>query len=544
MDKLQRRTLSYVTGLLVVIAAFTALYHYGMATFEGESLSVLHSLQVVVETFTTTGFGSDAPWISPEMNLIVIVMDLVGVVMIFLALPALVFPLLQDVLSTTVPKAVSGEPTNHVVVCTHTPRTEALTDELESWGVEYVVVEPDRDRAVELHEAGGVVINADPESVEGLENARVRHARAVVADVSDEVDASIVLTAKEVAEDVRVVSVVEDPDTVRYHELAGADSVLTPRTLLGESLARKVTTAIEADVGDAIEIGSDLEIAELSIHRGSELAGRTLADSGIRERSGANVVGAWFDGAFESPPSPDSTLDAGTTLVVTGTTSQLESLKALTRSESRRVGPGETVVVGHGEVGRTVAAELDDAGVPHTVLDLVEQPGVDAVGDGTDADALRDAGVLDARSVVLALPEDTTTEFATLVVRDLTDDVEILARAEETENVQKMHRAGADYALSLATITGRMLASTILEAENVISLDTQVEVVQTTASGLVGSTLGDADVRSLTGCTVIGVERDGEVLTDLGPGFPVQHGDEVIIAGTTEGTNRFHELLG
>jgi Trk K+ transport system NAD-binding subunit len=529
---------------MAVMAAFTIIYHHGMASFEGEPETYLHSLQVVVETFTTTGFGSDAPWQSTEMNLIVVVMDLVGVVMIFLALPVLVFPLLEEVLSTTVPTAVSGDPTNHVVVCTHTPRTETLTDELESWDVEYVIVEPDRDRAAEIYEAGHSVIHADPESVEGLENARVPEARAVVADVSDEVDASIVLTAKEVAEDVRVVSVVEDPESARYHELAGADSVLTPRTLLGESLARKVTTAVTTDVSDAIEIGSDFEIAELSIHRGSELAGRTLADSGIRERAGVNVIGAWFDGEFESPPSPDSRLPAGTILLVTGAESQVESLKALTRSESRAYGPGETLVVGYGEVGRTVAAELDDAGVPHTVLDLADQPGVDVVGDATEADDLREAGVLHDRSAVLALPDDTITEFATLVIRDLSDEIEIVARAEETENVQKIYRAGADYALSLATITGRMLASTILEEENVISLDTQVKVVGTEAPGLVGSTLGEADVRSRTGCTIVGVERDGTILTDVGPEFRIQHGDEVIIAGTTDGTNRFHELLG
>jgi Trk K+ transport system NAD-binding subunit len=542
MDNLRRRTVYYVAGLIAVIAGFTTIYHYGMVTFEGETPSVYHSLQVVVETFTTTGFGSDAPWESAEMNLVVVLMDLTGVALIFLALPALVFPLFRDALSTTVPTAAPEDRVDHVV-CTYTSRTDALIDELASWDVECVVVEPDRDRAADLYESGYDVVHADPESVEGLRRARVPAARAVVADVSDEVDASIVLTAKELAEAVPVVSVVEDPESVRYHELAGADDVLTPRTLVGESLARKVTAAVTTDVGDTIEIGSDLEIAELSIHRGSDLAGRTLAESGIRERFGVNVVGAWFDGAFENPPSPESTLDAGTILLVTGTERQLESLKALTRSESREFGPGETLVVGYGEVGRTVAGALDGADVPHTVLDIDDKPGVDAVGDATDADALRDAGALDARSAVLALPDDTTTEFATLVLRDLSDRIEVVARAQETENVQKMYRAGADYALSLSTITGRMLASTILEGENVISLDTRVEVVQTAAPGLVGSALGDADVRSRTGCTVVGVERDGEIHTDVGPDFRFRHGDELIITGTTEGTNRFHELV-
>jgi K+/H+ antiporter YhaU regulatory subunit KhtT len=88
-----------------------------------------------------------------------------------------------------------------------------------------------------------------------------------------------------------------------------------------------------------------------------------------------------------------------------------------------------------------------------------------------------------------------------------------------------------------------MLASTILEDEEVISLDKQVEVVRTHAPGLVGRTLGEADVRARTGCTVVAVERDGEVLTDLGPEFRIREGDELVIAGTDEGTNRFTEMM-
>jgi Trk K+ transport system NAD-binding subunit len=149
----------------------------------------------------------------------------------------------------------------------------------------------------------------------------------------------------------------------------------------------------------------------------------------------------------------------------------------------------------------------------------------------------------DARTVVLALPDDTVTEFATLVVRDLNPDLEIIARTEETENVAKLYRAGADYVLSLATVSGRMLASTLLEEEQIVSPDTQVEVVRTRASKLAGRTLHDADVRSRTGCTVVAVERDGEVVTDVGPSFRVRAGDELVVAGPADGIGQFTQLL-
>lgn len=542
MDKWQRRTVYYSLLLIGIMLVYAALYHHGMRIYEGENLSFLHSLQVVVETFTTTGFGSDAPWNSPEMNAFVIVMDLTGVGLIFMALPVLMFPLLEDILSTTVPKSVENGLDDHVVICTYTSRANALIGELESWDVDYVIVEPDRDRATELYEDGYRVIHEDPESVSGLEQAELPSARALVADVSDQVDTSIVLTAQEVAEDVPIISVVEEPDRTAYHRLAGADEVLSPRPLLGKSLAAKVTTSVTTELDDVLEIGDDFEIAELPIHRGSKLVGTTLIESGIREQAGVNVIGAWFRGEFKTPPSPDATLMNGTVLLVTGRESHLEQLKELTRSEVRRFNHEETIVIGYGEVGRTITNALEEANLPHTTVDQADMEGVDVVGDAAEPETLQEAGMDEARSVILALPDDTTAEFTTLVIRDLSPQTEVIARVEEAQSTQKMYRAGADYVLSLATVSGRMIASTILEDEDVLSLDQQVEVVRTSAPELVGQTIGGALVRTKSGCTVVGLERDGDVMLDVGPDVRVESGDELIIAGTDEGIRRFNEL--
>jgi Trk K+ transport system NAD-binding subunit len=474
---------------------------------------------------------------------LVIVMDLVGTLLIFMALPVLVFPLFEDILSTTVPTSVPDDTEGHVIVCSYTARAEALVDELDSWDVDHVITEPNREHATELYENDHRVIHADPTSIAGLEGAALASARAIVADVSDQVDASIVLAAQEVAEDVPVISVIEEPDRQNYHRLAGADHVLSPRPLLGESLASKVTTSVTASLGETVEIGHDFEVAELPIHRGSRLVGTTLAESGIREQSGVNVIGAWFRGEFETPPSPDAPLTDGTVLLVTGREEQLQELKRLTLSEVRRFSRGETIVIGYGEVGKRISAALDDAGLPYTVIDRNEMEEVDVVGDATEPGTLQEAGIEDARSVILAMPDDTTTEFATLVIRDTSPETEIIARVEEIESVRKMYRAGADYVLSLATVSGRMIASTILEDEDVLSLDQQVEVVRTIAPELVGQTIGDADVRSKTGCTVVGVERNGTVITDVGPEFSVEADDQLIIAGTDDGIRRFTEQM-
>ena len=547
MRSLRKRVGYYLLFIAVLIVVLSLVYDFGMRTFEpgpypptGTDVSILHSMQVVVETFTATGYGSDAPWTSPEMNVLVMLLDLTGVGLFFLALPAILLPLFRDALSTTVPAAVDDD-RDHVVLCSYTERVDALIDELTSNGIEYVLLEPDRDRAVELYEDGYSVIDADPQSVDDLRAANIADARTLVADVSDRVDASIVLAAKEAAEDVPVVSVVEDPDLISYHELAGADHVLTPRRLLGEGLARKVTTEVATELGDSLQLGEDFEIAELSIRAESELAGQTLGDSDIREQYGVNVVGAWADSEFETPPPLSTPLERGTTLLVSGETDALRRLRRATGSRIRQFGRGETIVVGYGQVGQTVSERLDAADVSKTIVDIEPLSGVDIVGDATVAETFRAAGIESAQSVVLALPDETDVEFATLIVRDIDPETEIIARAETTEAVAKTYRAGADYVLSLATVSGRSIASLVIDNEEILGIETNVEIIKTTAPGLASETLAGAQIRERTDCTVVAVEREGSTLTDLDADFRIEADDRLVIAGSDSGVNTFLE---
>lgn len=545
MDTWQRRTAYYTVGLAGVIVAYAVAYRYGMRTLEGEPMTLLESLQVVVEAVTTAGFGSDAPWRSPVMNGFVVLMNVTGVVAIFLALPVLAFPALETALSTTVPTALEDDRSDHVVVCSsYSPRVDALVSQLDARGVDSVVIEPDRETARELYESGQPVVHAKPDSFDGLEAARLAQARAVVSDVSDQTDARIVLTARELAETVRVVSVVENPESAQYHRLAGADAVLSPRRLLGERLAAKVTTGVSVDADGVVEVGGSFDIAEVPVRRGDDLVGKTLADSALRERTGANVVGVWYQGEFETPPGPTFRLRAGAVLLVSGRPAELERARQLTAADPTRFDGHETVVLGAGEVGRTVSEALAESDVAHTVVDGRERPGVDVVGDATDPEVLEAAGVPDARSVVLALPDDTATEFATLVIRDLNESVEIIARAEAVPSVDRLHRAGASYVLSLATVTGRMIASAVLDDGGELTLDAQVRVVKRSAPELVGKSIDQADVRSRTGCTVVAIVGDGTVSTDIGPDRRVEPRDELILVGTDEGVERFTDLFG
>jgi Trk K+ transport system NAD-binding subunit len=532
------RTLYYLVGLVAVTVAFTLVYNYGMATWEGSPQPLYRSLEVVIQTFTTTGYGEDAPWSTPQMHALVIGMQLTGVGLILAAADVFVVPWLRAALSATPPTSAENQ-TNHAIVCEFTPRGEAFVEELADRDREYTVVVSDRDRALELEQAGHPVVHGNPEEIEVLKNANVTDASAVIADASDERNASIILAASEAAADVPVYALVEDPDLAPYHRIAGAAETLSPRQLLGRSLARQMPTVVTTDLETRIRSGETLDLVEMPVRADSELTTGGYDVDAIHRRTGARVIGAWVDGDFVSPYDPDGGLEPGGTLLVAGRPEDLSDLTELAADELRQPTPTNVIIAGMGRAGAAAETAISGPGAHVTVLDIEDKSGVDIVGDARDPDALQAAGLAEASALVLTLSDDTATIFATLVARDRNPDLRILVRANDHDSVRKLYRAGADHVESLDSVSGRMLVRTIFE-EGVEVAGEHVDVVERTAGDLAGQTIAEAAVREETGCTVVAVEREETVITDFDPvSFRLQEDDCVVVAGTERNIDRF-----
>ena len=540
MNHWWRRIVLSLVAVLALVLVYAGVYRAGMAAFEGENMTYFQALQFVIEALTTAGFGGDADdWQSAPTNLMVIAMNLTGVLLVFLALPLIVVPLFQQALEDRPPKETYL--TDHVVICSYTPRSDVLAEELEAANVPYVFIDDDPELVVELVNDGTDAIYGDLDQEETLRAANTAEARALVTDIDDETNAMVILTARELSTALRIVSVVEDDDVASYHRYAGADDVVRPRRVLGQSLATKAMTTISAELRDTIEFSDELAVTELLVQDHSDLVGQTIPESGIRDRMGITVIGAWFNGEFVPVPGSDHRIDGNTILLVAGQRDDLTELKARTVSTLQHRGD-RVLVGGYGVVGHTAAETLATDGVSTCVVDIVDQEGVDVVGDITDEDVLEAAAVGDARSIILTLDDDATTIYATLVIKQVAPEVEIIARANETENIPKLYRAGAEYVLSLSTVTGRMLASVLIEDGEILTPETQFELVRTTAPRIAGRSLGDVDLRARTGCTVVAAERGDELLTDLGPDFVVREDDTLIVAGSDEAINEFVTL--
>lgn len=522
--------------VLAIINGYALIYQVGMATLENSPMPYLHALQVVIEAITTAGFGGDAPWQSDFMNVLVIAMNMTGVLLVFLALPLFVTPMFKHALQDTPP--TTTECADHVIIGGRTSNEDVLRSELDAASVPYLVVEDDRDTVRELTRNNVNAIWGHINEHSTLEAARLTDARALVIDADEKHSAAAILSAKHVHTEAHVITVVEDDDVARYQRYAGADHIVRPRQVMGTRLAQKAATSISAELHDSLALDNNLELTELLVHPGSDLAGATIAESGLREETGITIIGLWDDGQFAPSPSPQHRLEPHTILVAASDHDRLSALKM--RTASPQAHPPEHVIIGgYGVVGQHAARMLKRYDIPYTIIDRTDQPGVDVVGNVADEDTLRLAGTDTADAFILALDDDTTSMYATLVLRHLNPDLEIVARANRTESVPNLYRAGADYVLALPTVTGRMIFSLLMQDEQALSPGTQFNVIRITAPQLAGQSLGEADVRARTGCTVVAAERDGQLLRDLGPDFVVQPTDRLVVAGSDESLNRF-----
>ncbi|MBS3761104.1 potassium channel family protein [Halodesulfurarchaeum sp.] len=541
MERTRRHGIYYLGAMVILLLLYTILYQFGMTTFEGVERGFFESLQIVIESVTTTGYGEDAQrWSTIPLVLLMITMQLTGVFFLFLTLPLFLVPWIENRLEETLPRSYSGS--EHVIICGQNGIGPELIEELESRGVDYVVLHTDPDVVGSLLDSGYSAVHGDPETTAALEQVSLEDARAVILDSEDERNANIALSIRQRSDSVPIVAFVEDSSVRPYLELAGVDTPLNPRELLGEGLAKEVSRVITTQLGSTIDISVDFEVIELPVHSESDIEGHRLETAQLRERAGVTVLGAWTDGEFLPNPNPSMILDRQTVLLVAGSRSQLRSAMELTIPGGRPAHQ-QTVMAGYGDTGKAVCDALESSFISCQVIDCKDLDRADVVGDAKNAGILREAGIESAGALIITVGDDTEAIFITLVARKLNPDIEIVVRANDSENRSKFFAAGADYVLPLAEVSARMIAATIL-GEDVITYETQIDIVKLQAPRFEGQTIVEAAIREQTGCTVIAVERDDQTITDLGPDFKLIPEDTLVVAGTDEDLLTLQEVAG
>ena len=320
---------------LVALAAAILLGTLGFYLIEGWSLA--DSLYVTVQTLTTVGYG-DVPPHSAMGRLFAILVMLLGAGGVALAVSTIVQSVVQSELVATFGERRRSKKMSklhdHYIICGSGRVGSNLVRDLIKANESFVVIEQDKQRAAELSQRGVNVLVGDATLEETLQEARVEHARGLAACLPDDADnVYVVLTARDLKPDLRIVARAAEEQAESKLLRAGANHVVAPTIIGGHRMAMALTKPAVSEFMDSItasELGLGFE--QVEVDAASSLVGKELRSTPIRSKLDVVVVSIRRqDGETLFNPSGESQIQNGDILIAIGQGESLIELNKLAR---------------------------------------------------------------------------------------------------------------------------------------------------------------------------------------------------------------------
>jgi len=221
---------------------------------------------------------------------------------------------------------------------------------------------------------------------------------------------------------------------------------------------------------------------------------------------------------------------------------------------------GHTILCGYGKVGKEVAHVFKDEKTPFVVIEQDEKACTRATADGflcvnmnaANDEALKEAGIMNAKALVAALGSDADNLYVTLSAKSLRPDIFVVARIDNDESEGKLKRAGADRTMSPYGIGGRRLAMMTLKPLVVDFIDTTMdrqghEFTLENVKVMDGSTMEGISVkegiRRINGGHILAIKKkSGHLITNPSHETLLEAGDELVLMGTRDQLNGIESL--
>ena len=311
---------------LVLFAMFLSggivFHHY-------EHLPVLDAFLASVSTITTIGLyvpnGGNFATLNRQEALLLIIMIIVSVGAGASILQSTVNSVVNgDLAKGEIEKKLIAKLKGHFIIYGYTRMGKYVIEKLDEKGFAFVVITKNLNVYNELINSDVLaVLETEGDAIKTLKAAQIDRASVVVVtDVNDSDNQLLILSARKLRHDVKILTIVHEPSLMEMAKSAGADVVIPASITLGHLLAFAAVTPDAVGVIDSEKIGKE-GIAEFPIISSSRLVGAKLQEAaklatiaGV-ERDGV-IVRSIFDGNF--------TLKEGDTLLVIGDPSNLRTL--------------------------------------------------------------------------------------------------------------------------------------------------------------------------------------------------------------------------
>jgi len=214
------------------------------------------------------------------------------------------------------------------------------------------------------------------------------------------------------------------------------------------------------------------------------------------------------------------------------------------------------IVCGFGRNGQQAARTLKVHNVPFIVVEkreeMIEQHVADhpdliyLLGDGTEDDVLKKAGVEKAKALITALPTDADNVFIVLTARSVNPTIRIISRASNIASQPKLIKAGADSVILPDMIGGTHMATLVskpdviefidyLSGEEGESINMESVPYNDLPHAIKDKSLYEVMTWKKTGVNCIGIKnKEGKFVINPPESTIIAQGMKVIVLGTRQ----------
>jgi len=219
---------------------------------------------------------------------------------------------------------------DHFIICGFGRIGRSITEGLNRNDYPFVIIENDPVRAEELRVEGLPYILGDAASDEVLDKAGIRRAKALITVApSDAINTFIILSARWLNPDLKIVARAVNPDSVPKLYRAGASKVISPHILGGWWMAATAINPAATDFIEGLRLAESSHVSLYEFVAGSSVEGLKFGQAEFKQKTGALVVAVRTNEEFIANPPDDLILHAGAAIIAIGGTQELKKMAAL-----------------------------------------------------------------------------------------------------------------------------------------------------------------------------------------------------------------------
>ncbi len=221
--------------------------------------------------------------------------------------------------------------TDHVIICGYGRNGKQAALKLMNFKNKFVVIENNKDILSELLEAGILFIEGNATDDESLIKAGIKRAGHLITTLpSDSDNVFIVLTSKQLNDNIKIVSRASEESSIKKLKIAGADNIIMPDKIGGDHMASLIVAPDLVEFLDNLSSTAtgNMNVQELVLSHLPEV--NTIEDLQIKEKTGCTVIGyKTKHGDYIINPDISHSVDAKGRIIVLGNKHQIKKLNTV-----------------------------------------------------------------------------------------------------------------------------------------------------------------------------------------------------------------------